>query len=209
MSYGAIPQLIARSRPASVQMTVAPDPGLLAVYLDDAKLQCRISTDDEDSLILSYLQAAIEYVQGYQWSQLLTATFVQRQDFFPPALTAIELYRNPNATVTSLTYIDTAGNTQTLVQGTDFTVDNYIVPALVLPQYTHYWPAARWYVNDVTVTYTAGYGAPADVPAATKQAIMLLVSQWYWNREAAGAEMSEAPFAVKALLDLNSYRRFY
>lgn len=203
----AIPSLLATSRPASVVQTSTNTD--YPVTLDEAKAQVRVTGSDEDPLIQGYIAAATEYVQGYQWSQLITATFVQRQDFFPPSISPISLYRNPNPVVTSIQYLDTGGVTQTL-DPTLYVVDPYIVPALIVPAYTKFWPTSRWHINDVTVTYTAGYGASgAAVPQVTKQAILLLVSQWYWNREATSSPMSEAAFAVKALLDLNSYRTFF
>lgn len=202
----SIPALVSSSRPASVQRTVAPTGDV--VTLEDAKLQARVSGSDEDTLIQGYINTAVRFAELYQWSQLLTATFVQRMDFFPPSVSPIELYRNPNPSVTSIQYIDTAGNTQTL-DPTLYVVDPYIVPALVLPAYTKFWPTTRWHINDVTVTYTAGYGAMKDVPDETKQAILLLVSHWYWNREATGTATDQIEFSVKALLDLNSYRTFY
>ena len=56
----------------------------------------------------------------------------------------------------------------------------------------------------VAITFTAGYGAPADVPAAIRQAMLLLVTQWYEHRQVTGTG-STLPFAVEALLA--PYRR--
>lgn len=207
----AIPQLVATSRPPSVQMTVAPGPESSVLDLDDVKLHLRVSGTDEDTLIQSLIDAATQYAQDYQWSQLCTASFVQRQDFFPPSISPIRLQRNPlNLTTNAVViqYIDTGGTTQTL-DPTLYVTDQYIVPALVVPAYTKFWPTTRWHINDVTINYDAGYGLPKDVPAATKQAILLLIAQWYRNREATGTATAEIAFSVKALLDLNSYRTFY
>lgn len=206
-STGVIPTMIARSRPASVVRTVTPS--VWPVSLDDIKAQIRVTSDDEDVLLQSYIEAATEYCQRYQWSQLITGTFVQRQDFFPPSLTAITLYRNPVVSVASVTYIDTNGVTQTM-DPTTYVVDNYIVPALIVPAYTRFWPVARWHINDVTVTYDAGFGATAEsVPAMTRQAIRMLCAYWWKNRESAGNVGKELEFATTRLLDINSYRTFY
>lgn len=205
----AIPVLIARSRPASVQRTVTPS--VWPVALDDAKRQIRISSDDEDTLIQGYIEAATEYCQQYQWAQYITASFAQRSDFFPPSIAPITLYRAPldlSVNQVVIQYLDPSGNTQTF-SSTLYKVDPYIVPPLIVPAYGQFWPVPRWHINDVTVTYDAGYGATAStVPAPIRQAIMMLVSHWFWNREASGTAMGQVEYSVKALLDLNGYRTF-
>ncbi len=187
--------------------TVEPDPANSVVTLDDAKLHARVSGSDEDPLIQGLISAATSYTENYQWSQLITATHVMRLERFR---SPIELWPNPVQSVTSVAYVDTAGATQTLVNPTNYTTDVYSKPARVIPAYSTWWPATRGYVNDVTITYQTGFGDTSpSVPATTRQAILLLVAHWFRNREAAGISANEISFAVKALLDLNSYRTFY
>ena len=46
------------------------------------------------------------------------------------------------------------------------------------------WPVTRAQQGAVNITYTAGYGDPASAtPIAIKQAIKILVSHFYENRE--------------------------
>lgn len=202
-----IPFLIAMSRPSSVQMTVAPDP-VYPVTLEQVKQQLRIDNTDEDVLLQGFIAAATEYAQGYTWSQFITATFVERRDYFPAAISPMQLARNPSPSVTSIQYIDTAGVTQTLDPSL-YVVDPYIVPALIVPAYTRFWPTTRWHVNDVTVTYTAGYGSiPESVPQEIRQAILLKVSQLFWGRGENGVSKGSDE-TIKTLLDLRSFRTFY
>ena len=49
------------------------------------------------------------------------------------------------------------------------------------------------------ITFTAGYGSPSDVPAAIRQAMLLLISHWYDHRSAI-ADPAATPQAVDALL---------
>lgn len=194
-------------KPESVVVSTAPTD--YPVTLDEAKLHARISGSDEDSEIQNLIAAATAYVQEYQWSQLISATHVMRLDRFPCGK-AIELWPNPVQSVTSVQYVDTSGNTQTLAASTNYTADVYSKPARIVPAYTLPWPATRCYINDVTVTYVTGWGASgASVPITTRQAILLLVGHWFRNREATGTAAGDISFAVKALLDLNSYRTFY
>mgnify|MGYP003480158396 CR=1 FL=1 len=65
------------------------------------------------------------------------------------------------------------------------------------------WPSVADREDAVTVTWVAGFGATADkVPAAIRQAMLLLVGHWYQNREtvSVGDAVYQLPFAVDALL---------
>lgn len=193
-------------KPSYVQ-TVGPT--VPAVSLEEAKLHTRVIGSDEDSLIQGLIDTATAYVQEYQWSQLTSATWEMRTDHFPPD-NVIYLHPNPVQSITSVQYVDTGGVTQTLTTGTDYTEDLKQKPARIVPAYIKWWPVTRWHINDVIVTFVAGYGATSStVPQQIKQAMLLLISHWYWNRETIGSPGQEIAFATKALLDLNSYRTFY
>lgn len=193
-------------KPSYVQ-TVAPT--VSPIELEDAKLHMRVSGTDEDFLIQGLIDAAQAYVQEYQWSQLTSATWEMRMDHFPPD-NVILLHPNPVISITSVQYVDTGGTTQTLTSTTDYVTDVNQKPARIVPAYAKWWPITRWHINDVVVTFVAGYGATSStIPVTTRQAILLLISHWYWNREATGMAAGEIEFAVKALLGLNSYRTFY
>ena len=185
---------------SSITQTAAPT--VLPVSLDELKTRLKIDHVDEDSIIQSYLEAATEYAQEYQWSQLITATYVERFDRFP---CCICLQRNPVQSVTSVSYVDTSGNTQTLVANTDYTVDIYSKPARIIPAYSKWWPATRCHINDVIVTYVAGYGdSQANVPDEIKHALMLKASQQYMSCD----ETEPMDKAINSLLDKRSFRTF-
>ncbi len=189
--------------PSSLVQTVAPTE--TPVSLDEVKDHLRIDDDEEDLLIASYIEAATIFAQEYTWSQLCTATFAERWDRFPSVIVPKKC---PLLTVTSVAYVDTAGVAQTLTVTTDYVVDIYQKPARIIPAYTKWWPATRCYVNDVTLTYTAGYGGPDDVPAEVKQAILLKCGQLYAGR--GGCDPGDATEkAIRCLLDLRSFRVFY
>jgi len=56
--------------------------------------------------------------------------------------------------------------------------------------------------RSLTIDYTAGYGAAADVPADLKQAVLALVAYWYENRDLA---MASLPSGLDRMLA--GYRR--
>ncbi len=181
----------------SVEPTIPP------VTLEDVKAHLRVDHSDQDSLILGYIFSATKYAQEYTWSQLITATFVQRWDRFQQVLL---LDRNPAVSVATVQYVDTGGVMQTLTATTDYVVDVNIKPARIVPAYTKWWPPTRCHINDVVVTFDAGYGASEQfTPVEMKQAIMLLVEEMYNSCDDAGLKNKRA----RALMDLRSYRTFY
>lgn len=186
---------------SSIVLSVAPT--LMPVTLAELKARLKITHSDMDSTLQDYLAAATEYAQEYQWSQLCTATYVERFDSFP---CEIRTQRNPVQSVTSLAYVDTAGNSQTLVQNTDYTVDVYAKPARIIPAYSKSWPATYGHLNDVTLTYVAGYGTAADVPEEIRHAILLKAAQQYGD---CGGNQEMVDKAINSLLDKRSFRTWY
>lgn len=190
----------------SVTRTVAPTE--MAVNLEEALRYLRVNgiVDlEQDGLRL--LERATQYAEEYQWTQLITATFVERWDSFP---CVIKPSKNPLLTVTSLAYVDTSGVTQTLVVDTDYTVDIYTKPGRIVPAYGKAWPATRSHINGVTLTYTAGYGPSYTyVPENVRQAILMLAVHWNEFHGVQDGVGSPVQMSVKALLDLNSFREFY
>ena len=185
---------------SSITQTVAPTQ--LPVDLELVKTRLKITHVEEDTLLDGYIRAATKYAEEYQWAQYITATFVERWDCFQDVIRPL---RSPLLTVTSLAYVDTSGNTQTLTANTDYTVDVYSKPGRIVPAYSKWWPATRGHVNDVTLTYTAGYGNPSDVPEEVKIAIILKVDQQRSSCEK--PETLDRP--INMLLDLRSFRTFY
>lgn len=182
--------------------TVAPTTKPLS--LDEVKDFCQVEHSSDDQMLWSLIDSATEYVQEYQWSQLITATWVLRMDRFPCGV--IELHPNPVSAVSTVQYVDTSGNTQTLTVSTDYTVDTNRRPGIVLPAYSRSWPATRGYINDVVITFTAGFGEASAVKREVKLAMLLMIRNWY---ESGGCSEHDIPMMAKAMLGLRTYRTFY
>jgi uncharacterized phiE125 gp8 family phage protein len=75
----------------------------------------------------------------------------------------------------------------------------------IIPAYSKWWPVDTLVPGDaVKVSFTAGYGT--DIPRTTKQAMLMLIGNWYENREAVvlGTKTpSNIPFGVDALLSMD------
>lgn len=182
--------------------TVAPTE--LPLELSEVNTHLRIDDEEELELIRGLIEAATSWAQDYCWSQFVTATWqIKQNDFF---CTKIPLHPNPVISITGVSYVDTGGSTQALTENTHWVSDLNSWPNVIYPAYNQSWPTVRGFENDVTITVTAGYGAASAVPQAIKQALLLLVSNWYEHRTAAGCDMSMIPFGVQPLLDNYSYR---
>lgn len=152
-------------------LTVKTAPASEPVTLTEAKDHLRVDQSDSDAQITAMIQAARERTERYLERSLVTQTLVLNLDAFP---SVIELPRGPVQSVDLIEYIDRDDNTQTM-NASDYVVDKAggrIVPA-------DGWPKTDDTVNAVTVEYTAGYGAPADVPEAIKHAILLQVERLF------------------------------
>jgi uncharacterized phiE125 gp8 family phage protein len=167
------------------------------VTLTELKALLRVDTSDEDTLLATLLTAARQYAEEFQNRACVPQTWDLSLDCFPAL---IRLPRAPLASVTSITYLDGDGASQTLAAN-QYRVDTATEPGRVTPAYGVSWPATQTITNAVVVRFVAGWASAALVPAPIKHAIALLVSHWFEHREPALANgLTELPFAVESLL---------
>lgn len=164
----------------SMSLRLVTPASALAVSLAEAKAQLRLDTSDEDTLITSMITAATETAEQITGRAIMPQTWELSLDAFPAV---IELTRVPVSSVTSVTYVDTACATQTLVGTRLRNVDDY-ASALIVPAYNLEWPETLDDVDVVKVRFTAGYANAAAVPEPIKSWIKLTVASMYENREA-------------------------
>lgn len=182
-------------------------PDSMAVDRAEVWAHLRLDADAEPfdaSLIDGYIEAAVSHVDGEDgWlgRALITQTWDLILDGFPDAIT---VPLPPLQSVVSLSYTDVDGNEQTLSEGDDFVVvSGDWKPGRITPAHGKSWPAARGMEGAVTLQFTAGYGDdPGNVPAAIRQALLLLVGHFYSNREEVviGTTTSQLPIAAQHLL---------
>lgn len=177
-------------------VTAATEDGYTDVVdLDVAKLQCRIDGTTEDVFLTNQLiPAAFDRAELATRRQLLATTWRLVLDRFP-ACGWIEIPKPPLIEVVSLTYLDTAGVSQT------WGSSNYVVDRPQGPRCRRgrialadgvIWPATRSQINAITVTFRAGYvddiaAAAADqvpnVPSLLVQGLLMDIGTMYENRE--------------------------
>jgi uncharacterized phiE125 gp8 family phage protein len=151
------------------------------VSLEEAKQHLRVEIETDDALITSLIMAAREHVEMFTRRQLVTATWVWTLDGFLGQV--VRLPKPPLQAITTVAYLDGAGTPQTL-DASLYHVNAAVQPGVLTPAFGRSWPTTREASDAVTITYVAGYGAAAAVPATLKAAIVLLVGDLYEHREA-------------------------
>lgn len=163
---------------------VVTAPATEPISTAEAKLFLRVDTSDDDALIASLITAAREYVETLLWRSLITQTL--RLDLRGwPTDGRFVLPRPPCLSVTSIYYTDTAGNSTEWTAASNWTAEVDREPAIIERAYNATFPTLRSAdeIQNVKITYQAGYGPNAtDVPDAIKQAIYLVLADFYDNR---------------------------
>lgn len=170
------------------------------ISLDEALAHLRLEGDEyagEQSYVSALLVAARRWCEGFQNRAYVTQTWDLVLDRFPGG--AIRIPLPPLQSVAYVKYKDPSGSEQTL-DPAGYTVDAAGEPGRIVPAYGCSWPETRDEIGAVTVRFTAGYGAPAAVPAEIKQAILLKVADLYEHRGGDEGVDEKIQSAVEALL---------
>lgn len=187
----------------SLKLITAPT--VEPVSLDEAKAHLRIDEDNtvENTLLNSLILSSREFCEGFQHRGLITQTWELWLDAWPDK-DYIQIPLPPLQSVTSVKYYDT-DDTEATFSSDYYFVDIKSELGRVALNYGEVWPTTTLRpVNGICVTFVAGYGdAATDVPERVRQAMLLLISHWYENREpisTSGAMPKEIPFSVESLL---------
>lgn len=174
-------------------------PGNEPVTLFEAKEQLRIDSSDEDELIRGYIQAAREVAETESGNRFVSQTWEIALDEFPADY--IELPMRPLISLDSIAYVDTDGNPQTW-SSSNYSVDEHSFRPRITPVYGGSWPDIREIPNAVTITATLGY---SQVPQRIKQAILLIVSDFYEYRvDTISSNLYSLPRSASVLLGCDS-----
>lgn len=168
------------------------------VTLAQAKVQCRVDEDitTDDTLIEGLVSAARKMAEQECNRALISQTWERVIDAFPAV--EIELGKHRVIAITSVTYIDAAGNSQTMA-AEDYSLDADSDGGFLLPAADAEWPDTLDTANAVRVRFTAGYGADASaVPECIKAWIRIMVGHMHPNGDKLTPEQKKM---VDRLLD--------
>lgn len=169
--------------------TVVTRPTVEPVTLEQARKQLELSPTDtaHDDQLSLLIQAAREQWEHDTDSAVLTQTLSVTLPYFQQ----VELPKRPIQSVTSIYYYNEA-DANTLLSTSIYDLDK--PRRLVRLKALQTWPStgARW--DAVTITYVAGHASVAAVPAIAKQAMLLLIGNYFENRDMIGGAMGLAAY---------------
>jgi uncharacterized phiE125 gp8 family phage protein len=174
--------------------------------IQDVIDQCQLGEipDDQRRLVNGYITGARQLIERRLRRQLCTATWKLQLDEFPGVIEIGD--KLPIKTIVHVKYYDANGTLTTLTPAatyyqTDLASEQR--PARIMPAYGTTWPSTRADTfNAVEIQFTAGYGGASSVPQAIKNGMLLLIANWYENREQSivGTIVSELPWGVEACI---------
>ena len=208
--------------PLTYEVSTAPTESI--VLLSDVKKHLYVDTNDDDAMIQRFIGMAERYVGHWTQRALDPTEYKFYLDDFPSRSSRsghnhhdsidgitvnaggmMRLPVSPVRSIVSIQYNDTDGAQQTLATSV-YQSDIVSEPTRILPKPSQSWPATDQTLNNVIVTFNAGYVDLANLRSKKpelEQAVFLLVGEWYENREnATDAKLEQIPTGISNLLGL-------
>lgn len=171
---------------------------------DDVVQHCRINVNDPAQL-QRLIKTATLHVENFLERKLLNQTWDDKRAGFPRSVLTLPF--PPVSSVTSITYIDTAGATQTWASNqyqTDLPAGPWAAPARIAPIAGVSYPQTSPFVfNAMTVRFVCGYGSnPINVPAPIRTSLLMLIAHWFEHPEQVnvGNIVTEMPQGIDQML---------
>jgi uncharacterized phiE125 gp8 family phage protein len=148
--------------------------------------ELRIASSTDDLVIADMLQSAIEAYEEFTNNILCRQELDLYLDRFPRHREEIETPA-PLASVTSITYLDSAGDSQVLASST-YKVDGKspIVGRIALSD-GESWPHTPHEIDTVTIRLASGFADANSIPRRVKDGLLLKIQEIYY-----GTDLSEA-----------------
>ena len=166
----------------ALSLTTAPtvEPLSTQNVKDELEIDHTASDDRIDTFLLP---SARQLAETLTHRAFLEQTYILRLAGFPAG--PIILPRPPLTSVSSVQYVDTAGDTQTWA-ASKYAVETpsgeRALHGTIQPGYNEVYPSTRQVPDAVIVTFKAGYGTTAGtVPVAVRQGVALLVKWLYFE----------------------------
>ena len=171
------------------------------ITLIEAKNFLRVDLDDDDTYISSLITSAREYCESITMRALGTQDFELILDNFPSIKDFFEIPRPPLQKINTAQYRNSFGEIKDIDPLT-ILFDYDTEPGRIVLAYNRFWPIFIPYpAGAVIINYTAGYNVQNPMPIGIKQAMLLLIGQWYTNREPmVDRRLTELKYSIDALL---------
>lgn len=156
-----------------------------AVNVSDAKQYAYVTNTDDDRIVDSLILEGTQLIENRYAIAIMSQTWTLSLDGFEDARYwrdgAIHIGRPPFGSVTSFTYLDANGVSQTLASS-EYRLTSGSQIARIEPAYNVTWPSTRGVQDEVTIIHTAGKSDADDVPYVLRHAIINFVFNRYHNR---------------------------
>lgn len=181
----------------NLKTTIAAEP----MTIDEAKNFLRVDINDDDAFIGSLISSARDYCESVTMRALGTESFELVLPDFPSDRDFIEIPRPPLQKIISAQYKDCYGVVNDIDPET-IVYDYDSEPGRIVLAYNRFWPIYIPYTaGAVIINFTSGYNPDNPMPESIKQAMYLLIGQWYTNREPmVDRRLTELNYSVDALL---------
>lgn len=177
------------------------------VSLDEAKAQVHVDLDvtDHDDILTIYISAARSYLEQITGLRLAPQDVVLKA--WGLECSTFSIPQAPVNAITSIEYIDDAGATQT-VSPSVYETHLGAKSSWIALAHNQSWPAHRCGLGYVTFTLDCGYTA---IPEPLKQAMLLIIGDWFANRETVvvGSVSFSIPLAAAVDALTANFRRSY
>lgn len=188
-------------------------PVLKLLTTDAVKAHLRVDGNGDDELIDALIEVVTDHLDG--WTGILGRCLLPqtwRQDFpWFPLDYRIRLPLAPVTAISSITYNDAANAPQTLSTSVYSGPFADAIGSYIVLQYGQIWPVTYSRDDAASITFIAGYGSAAAVPASIRQAALLMIGDLYENRETVMVDLRAAAVQIptSATVDalLGKYRR--
>jgi len=176
------------------------------VSLEEAKYFMRLDGTEDDVLVSTLITAARIHIETTIGKVLITESWSFFLDKWPKSKT-LYFPLDPIQTIEEIRF-HTNSEGFTIIQAEDYSTDlisNHPRLHLTGSKPT----SASKQLNQIEIRFVAGYGdTPDDVPSDLKQALLMLASHWFEQRDpiAFGGAFAEIPRTIEALL--SNYKKY-
>lgn len=175
---------------------------LAPVTLSEAKAHLRVVDSADDTYITALVDAAADKIK-LDTGMICRAANVSivANGFSDGGQNRIPMHFGPINSVASVVY-DADDGTEKTLAANQYRLRQFAGLTYIIPAFGVTWPATENILGAVRVAFNAGYASNNDVPDTLRHAALLLIGNWYENREAVsvGSTVGEVPLGYEALI---------
>lgn len=188
--------------------TAAVAPNDRPITVEMARNQCRLPDESQDEYLALLIEGATQQVQTAAQIILCPQSLRAQWDAFPVGDAFLKLPIGPVRNSVTLEYVDpTSGSWTTLSTRQQWTDG---LKLLLAPAAGENWPTAKDLVAPkVRATYDAGFASVSAIPAALREAVLMLVKFYFESPDGMSRGHGvEIPLAIRQKIASASRRGY-